>query len=469
MTGQLASLPPELLSHIVSHIDPIADKASLAHLALTNRQFRALVTPTLYHTVCLGDIAIRETDLASQEKDIVSRQKYYAIRQKHAVAGLLAFLRTVLASPDDLAPLVRSIQTKAGTWIDKESLLSLVLEYGPRNPLLQAWEAVAVRGADNDMDPDGYWGQHAHVLAALLLPRIHTLHCSGFSGIGSPEGLEVLKGVVEKMAPEPGSAPPFWKDLTDVEFNGVWDKYPPDLDGVAYFAARWPKLKRIYTAGYIDTDEPALEGFQSLQPAASSLESLVLGPWSQVCHENLNALLQAPRALKVFRYCVGHPWSWIPFQTDELQKSLEHQKDSLQELSVTHSYYNFDLSEEDDIDPMSFVKFMALRVLEISLAFVFGGDVVCYDEGTVHRLKDIDDPSEAQQRECAERLVEMLPESLETIRFAQCGDEWTTRLLDRALLRVLEVGAELLPRLRTIEVHVYQGMEEAIVQGGGPF
>lgn len=160
--------------------------------------------------------------------------------------------------------------------------------------------------------------------------------------------------------------------------------------------------------------------------------------------------------------------SWIPFQTDELQKSLEHQKDSLQELSVTHSYYNFDLSEEDDIDPMSFVKFMALRVLEISLAFVFGGDVVCYDEGTVHRLKDIDDPSEAQQRECAERLVEMLPESLETIRFAQCGDEWTTRLLDRALLRVLEVGAELLPRLRTIEVHVYQGMEEAIVQGGGP-
>ncbi|KAK8070274.1 hypothetical protein PG994_006890 [Apiospora phragmitis] len=195
----------------------------------------------------------------------------------------------------------------------------------------------------------------------------------------------------------------------------------------------WPNVKRIYSSGYIDTDgteTPEVE-FRLPEPASSTVESLLH-------HDHLDVLLQAPRALQVFR-------NWVHIRTESLQRSLEHQKDTLKEISITQNYSNFGPdSQDEDVKPMSFAAFTKLQVLEISLPFVFGEDVVCLAEGTARRQEDAGDPSDSEQSECATRVREMLPASIETVR------------------------AEQFPGLRTIEVHVCETFEleyEGIVSG----
>ncbi|KAK8044046.1 hypothetical protein PG993_004070 [Apiospora rasikravindrae] len=438
---QLASLPPELLGQIVSHINP-ADKPSLAHLALASRPFHALATPALYHTVKVGQ--------PMGDTNVVPNQ-------------FIFFLRTILSSPEILAPLVRRFHVEGPPYIkDPGPFLAIVgARRRPDDPVVRAWEAVVSIHEEEDRVQGNVvnWGQYISVLMALLLPRVTALRTIGFCSIGSDDGLEVLREIVDRLAPDAASAPPFWRELEEVEMDGGWDKYPPSLLAVAHLAARYPSVKRIYSAGYVDLDGGELLGgdYRLLKPASSSLESLTLGPCSQLHHDHLDALLRAPRALRKFHYNVGHTWAWIPFRTESLQKSIEHQKASLRELSITHSYYNFGPDNEDDVvGPMSFAACTALRVLEVSLPYVFGEDVVCLEEGTVRRRADEGDPSEAQQRACAARVREILPASIETVRFAQCGDGWAAQLLDRALLEVLAVQAEAFPRLRTIEVHLHE-------------
>ncbi|KAK8085821.1 hypothetical protein PG997_007092 [Apiospora hydei] len=401
----LADLPSEVLGQIVSHLDPAADKPSLARLALASRRFHALATPVLYHTVKVGH---------QHEKEGVRDQ-------------FLAFLRTVLSSPDDLAPRVRRFHVEGPPAItDPGPFLALVrTKQRPDNPVALAWEAVVIKR--EDQGPMS-WGQYVCVLLALLLPRVAALRSIGFCGFGSDDGLEVLRG----------------------------------LDAVAHFTARWPSVKHVYSAGYIDLDGGELLGgdYRLLEPASSSLESLILGPCSQLHHEHLDALLRAPRALRTFHYNVGHVWAWTEFRTDLLQKSIEHQKTSLQELSVTHNYcqYGPEKSEASVVGPISFAACAALRVLEVSLPYVFGEDVVCLEEGTV--LRAADPSGEAHKG----RVCDMLPQSVETVRFARCGGGETATPLDRALLEVVRaVRAGEFPHLRTVEVHIsdsYRGEME---------
>ncbi|KAK7976856.1 hypothetical protein PG989_015319 [Apiospora arundinis] len=372
------------------------------------RRFRALVTPALYHTV--------------------------TVCKQGGPYQFEAFLCTVLSSPDDIAPLVREFRVDGCPSIDgPQPLLTL-------DPLVLAWETVVVRSFDERDDGNEYWGQYFVVLAALLLPRLTTLYCADFNGPGSPDGLATLMGIADRLAPEPGSVAPFWKELTDIKLNGPVP--------IACFATLWPSIKSIYSAGYANCGEGLLPVFDSLAPASSSLEALELGPWSQPNHQNLDAMLKAPRALKLFRYDMGNPWTYFPLRTDVLQQSLEYQKHALQEVSIIHRHCRFSPYEEFEL--MSFAALSSLRVLEISLRCVFAKCYVCFDEGL--------DRLHARRADgCAHRLLaEMLPASIETVRFAQCGGQADARLLDSALLRMLEVRDERVPRLRAIEVHVDQ-------------
>ncbi|KAK8880264.1 hypothetical protein PGQ11_001558 [Apiospora arundinis] len=370
------------------------------------RRFRALVTPALYHTV--------------------------TVCKQGGPYQFEAFLCTVLSSPDDIAPL---------------------------DPLVLAWETVVVRSFDERDDGNEYWGQYFVVLAALLLPRLTTLYCADFNGAGSPDGLATLMGIADRLAPEPGSVAPFWKELTDIKLNGGFSKYPLGPVPIACFATLWPSIKSIYSAGYANCGEGLLPVFDSLAPASSSLEALELGPWSQPNHQNLDAMLKAPRALKLFRYDMGNPWTYFPLRTDVLQQSLEYQKHALQEVSIIHRHCRF--SPDEEFELMSFAALSSLRVLEISLRCVFAKCYVCFDEGL--------DRLHARRADgCAHRLLaEILSASIETVRFAQCGGQADARLLDSALLRMLEVRDERIPRLRAIEVHVDQDVEwKAVVDAG---
>ncbi|KAK8054352.1 hypothetical protein PG996_013653 [Apiospora saccharicola] len=235
-----------------------------------------------------------------------------------------------------------------------------------------------------------------------------------------------------------------------------FDEHPPSPDAIAFFA-QWPSVKRIYSAGYINRDAGnQLEtAFRPLRPSSLPLESLVLGPHTQLSHPHLDELLSAPRAMRVFRYNPMYRTE-TKFRTAILQRSLERQKHALEEVSLVHGYYKWHhangrvYDEEhnlygDMLGSMSFAAFDKLRVLEIVLPFVFGQAVVCFGRGTPpRRNRDVANPSPAQQRACETRLLEMLPLSIETVRFAQCGDRWAARLLGGALVPLVDevrVGA----------------------------
>ncbi|KAK7943866.1 uncharacterized protein PG986_012979 [Apiospora aurea] len=237
---------------------------------------------------------------------------------------------------------------------------------------------------------DGNWGQFVSVLLALLLPRVIALRSIRFCGIGSTAGLWLLRWVVERLAPDaPATAPPLWKELEEVEMDGKlrtraseWLRHipPPSSVAIAHFAALWPGVKRIYSAGYADdSDVEVLDrDYGLLEPASSPLESLVLGPYSLLCHDHLDILLQGPRALRTFHYNLGRDWAFSPFDGELLQESLEHQKASLRGISITHNHYEFGWEPDVGVvHPMSFAAFSQLRVLEVSTPFAFGEDVVC--------------------------------------------------------------------------------------------
>lgn len=84
--------------------------------------------------------------------------------------------------------------------------------------------------------------------------------------------------------------------------TGGFDEDHPRPDAIAFFA-QWPSVKHIYYSGYITKrdGEHIATAFRSLRPSSLPLESLVLGPHSQLSHPHLDELLRGPRALRVFR------------------------------------------------------------------------------------------------------------------------------------------------------------------------
>ncbi|KAK8115669.1 hypothetical protein PG984_012171 [Apiospora sp. TS-2023a] len=447
--AHISTLPPELLNQIVADIDP-KDSASLAALARTSRRFQALVTPTLYHTVAF--------DMDKTEE------------RRPDSSPLLAFVERMLAAPDRLAPLVRDFWINGTPEMgDLRPVLGMVcrqvMRYSRRSPhetsiealemvsMVATWEGVVTGARSGSWDT----GEYVGLLATLLLPRLSSLRCARFGGVGSPPGLALLMEIIDQ-AQDPVLAAagirhgmPFWQELEEVELNGGFDEHPPSPDAIAFFA-QWPSVKRIYSAGYINRDagDQLETAFRSLKPSSLSLESLVLGPHTQLSHPHLDELLGAPRALRVFRYNFANRRTETKFRTAILQRSLERQKHALEELSLVHGYYkwrhaNGQVYDEehnlygDILGPMSFAAFAKLRVLEISLPFVFGQAVVCFTHGTPpRRNSDVANPSPEQQRSCETRLLEMLPRSIETVRFAQCGDRWAARLLGSALVPLVD-------------------------------
>ncbi|CAJ2502449.1 Uu.00g098430.m01.CDS01 [Anthostomella pinea] len=79
------------------------------------------------------------------------------------------------------------------------------------------------------------------------------------------------------------------------------------------------------------------------------------------------------------------------------------------------------------MDPMAFSDFTALKTLEISLPFVFGHGALLFYAWDSSRHRDAPDPTDADIEATKRYLVDMLPSSIETVRFAHCGDIWAAR------------------------------------------
>ncbi len=93
------------------------------------------------------------------------------------------------------------------------------------------------------------------------------------------------------------------------------DKYPDPTKPLALFA-RLPWLKRINCAGLGDGDGGDANqqecdedgGFDLLEPSSTDLESIVIQPHSKLKVPHMDRLLKSPKALKIFKYNVGHTW-----------------------------------------------------------------------------------------------------------------------------------------------------------------
>jgi hypothetical protein len=108
------------------------------------------------------------------------------------------------------------------------------------------------------------------------------------------------------------------------------------------------------------------------------------------------------------------------------------------------------------MEPMTFSDFTCLKVLEISLPFVFGQEALRFAEGTPNeRIKGSSDPTENDLKSMRKRLIDMVPQSIEEIRFPQLGEIWAARFLNTALLEFLGWRGEKFSKLKRIELHFY--------------
>jgi hypothetical protein len=96
------------------------------------------------------------------------------------------------------------------------------------------------------------------------------------------------------------------------------------------------------------------------------------------------------------------------FKTSQLQDSLAFQERNLQEISITHRWDG--VSGQDGVDPMDFARFSELKVLEISLPFVFGARFVGFGP----------DAGSTDVESTRGWLARMLPKSIRTLRLAHC-------------------------------------------------
>jgi hypothetical protein len=108
------------------------------------------------------------------------------------------------------------------------------------------------------------------------------------------------------------------------------------------------------------------------------------------------------------------------------------------------------------MEPVTFSDFTCLKILEISLPFVFGQEALQFDEGTRNeRIKGSPDPTENDLKSMSKRLIDMVPHSIEELSFPQLGEIWAARFLNTALLEFLGWRREKFLKLKRIELHFY--------------
>lgn len=145
--------------------------------------------------------------------------------------------------------------------------------------------------------------------------------------------------------------------------------------------------------------------------------------------------------------------AWTEFKSRDLEASLRHQCHSLEEISLTDNFLFIDEEGGDIIEPMTFSDFTCLKIFEISLPFVYGMAALLFDEGT----SSSPDATAKYLKSMSERLIDMIPYSVEEIRFRfpQFHGMWAAKLLNMALLEFLAWRRARCLKLKRIELHFY--------------
>lgn len=389
-------LPEETISRIFNYIEYYE---SLKNLALCSSQFYRISVPCLY-----SHVHLRNEDTFA----------FVHLRD----------LTALLLRKPDYAQYVRrltlrnSFETESRDDRSKDDKWEKAICFGVEDVFKEA-----IKKYSHSKEEEDKWlediarGGNEDALLGLLLPALFKLQRLDLCmPLGStPYFTRLFTRVGQKQ--KPFDATPTLLALNEIMNTASDEKYGTMPDYVAlYFGL--PAIRGIYghRVGSGDDDNEPQPDLAALEWGTSSAIRLELKD-CKISAPDIIQMLQAPMALETFVYELG--WghlSYCSHRFPAIQTGLDAQKDSLENLWLDYAYDIEWLTDDnmDDLAPMSFADFQALKHIRIGTVFIFG------EQG------DLDDE---EGRDVRNRFVNVLPPTIETLRITRCTDHFERVLL----------------------------------------
>ena len=133
--------------------------------------------------------------------------------------------------------------------------------------------------------------------------------------------------------------------------------------------------------------------------------------------------------------------TWVPQQNSVLRTTLLIHINTLQSITLTHGYYEWNDDFEDadsEMTSMSFKTFPVLRHLALALPFLYGQKVCQFDSGqpTLKGRSTLGNSTIADYHR--QIIYEALPECIREVEFRDCGDELMGKCLEEGLSFLFE-------------------------------
>ncbi|KAK7749991.1 hypothetical protein SLS62_008100 [Diatrype stigma] len=432
--ASLLSLPTELLFRILYYVESYNahHRGSFYPLSLACKRLNEVAVPMLYRDVVFGPSKIESRQLTPQ------------------------FVHAVQASGEH-ASMVKSYTLERGFDVKEPEDMSDPAVYGAflKRVCENTRQKAKADLIERAFPAVGHVTEtYPGLIASLYLPSLEEFRLEGYWG-GLFEPFDVISKCIQESSPDERAELDIWPKLQKVVIEGTGEKYPDSTMPLAIFA-RLPQVECIEASAMADEQDSEEEPLWHIRPSSSGLRKLVLGSSFQLTNLNMRELLRAPKALKDFRYNVGHVWAHIDFSTKALETALQYQSHSLEHLTLSHAYYEYARDyDRNELQPMKFSSFDTLRVLEISPLFVFGDLEVQYDDHGRPGYKPLA-LAELDTESAKRNLVDMLPSSIQVLRFSRCGGDRAVCLcLSKCLQELASCKRDdgQFGNLRTIELH----------------
>ncbi|KAI1652554.1 hypothetical protein F4813DRAFT_394567 [Daldinia decipiens] len=408
-------------------------------------------------------------------------------------APIPSFIRSVLSSPVRASMVTLFAVTsfacaKDPKVVDFNTFINGLREAVPDKSILELWEKHLFNYTE--LLDDRLLPGCVAFLAVLCLPRLKIIF---FSDHFSNSQWDLLRDILEenRNRGDETLVHSVWPMLDSVIIVTRWDQtlYTLNMVFVPYVLSRTltiihdmhhnyytsdynvplamfallPGVNRLQASWQVDPEVVKQPSCLTLLPLHSTeLEELILQPMCNIHSSRLDILLRVPKNLRIFKFQArALAVDDAPFELKWLDRFVCHQSHSLEHISLTHKWYEEDLSltSEIQIEPMSFSNFVILKTIEISPAFVFGSHVLQLERRRFLRSVKVPDPSTLSIESTKSYIMEMLSKSIEISRFAQCYEFWDARRLDRALVELLRYRDERFPNLNTIEIHIIHSLK----------
>ncbi|KFX95563.1 hypothetical protein V490_03792 [Pseudogymnoascus sp. VKM F-3557] len=385
MSTSIDLLSVELLDNIVIFVQP---RSALFQLALVSRKFNSLVTPHLYQHIFLDS---NSTDGGNRHILPLT----FLILQKPSIASLVRSFTFRGSFQDE-----ESWSGPGDT--DDDSRLPWPEHPDRENILRRLIKKISHSEEEEDewlekvLPQYAPWDDAIFSLLLISLPNLRRLDLEITNNhMGS---LERIFNRIASSEP-PFDVSPVFTQLSDIMIAGNDDRYPTDYV-LLYPCCRFPAIKRLYGHRLgAEEDSPHLSEITSvpspietpeldesklhtddrsqssgLNNPTSTIETFELRD-SKLHLSDLPIILRALKSPETLVIHIGNSWAWTPTRTPDILSALLIHATSVRRLALDHEdYYPFEegVGPDDNADPVSFIRFIALTHLRVAPVFLFG-------------------------------------------------------------------------------------------------